>query len=850
MKRCISMLLIAALLLTCVWVGGTEAKAATKTGETRAISIVFDNSGSMYKNKNQAWCRATYAIEVFASMLNAGDILQIYPMNPFEVEGKEYTMDNPLVITDASKASMVRGIYTKGRGDTHIESIDRAISGVKSLQADQKYVLVVSDGDVFYRNQKKLSKDESIRQLDEYFKTASNEIKMMYLGIGDVAILPNTPQSDVFVKNLAKNTEDVLSSLTDMCNLIFGRDTLPKNQVTGSKVKFNVSMKKLIVFVQGENISDLKLTDSSGKQIGEVLGTQQVKYSTKGTDVYDNEADTSLQGMIVTYGSCLAGSYNIAHQGKASSIEIYYEPDADLNFEFTDMDGNKVAPDALYEGRYMVKFGMIDRQTGEMISSAELGNPIYKGSYTVKGTDGTVKEIPIDYVGFNDSIEVPLKMGETFDAHLTVTYLSGYTISKNTADFGWPEGGLTVAPRPARDLKVEITGGDSVYPLQDLEKGSSYTVKVYYQGEQLTGAELEKVSLTWNEQSSNAKITKEFANDHYTLTLGYQDSAAPQNTATGECTVFIQASYTAHASTEARDECPLTYNIKDDFAPVRMELFVPETYIVIDELEQSQPIVVTVTLNDKKLTPEDFNNVELTVDSGGLEYEVTPQAQDSSFLVKLLPTEGVAEDDYPIRFSVSYKDHIGRETRADDEVTITLSKLPIWLKWLIGLALLLLLIIIIWLILHIRVFPAHVKEDTENCVLRVGNRPVEGAEFTAKLSGNTLECRVEYGGEEMGVSLSGLEPGKESFLYKPSHQRSIRVSHPEAPAGYFGDIKTADIDGSTYVMNKDGELMPKDSEAMAFEIRNDAIVTFSGKILMNGKDTTVNATIPITYKKT
>ena len=73
MKRCISMLLVVFLLLTCMLTGAPEAHASARAEKARTIAIVFDNSGSMYDVGDMAWCRATYAMEVFASMLNAGD---------------------------------------------------------------------------------------------------------------------------------------------------------------------------------------------------------------------------------------------------------------------------------------------------------------------------------------------------------------------------------------------------------------------------------------------------------------------------------------------------------------------------------------------------------------------------------------------------------------------------------------------------------------------------------------------------------------------------------------------------------------------------------------------------------
>ena len=161
MKRCISMLLLGALLLSCVLIGTPMAYAAAVNGETRAIAIVFDNSGSMYDDGDQAWCRATYAMEVFASMLNTGDVLQIYPMWPITVGGQTYTMQAPLQITDAAQASTIRDIFTADAGGTPIESIDYAASGLKNLRADRKCLIVLTDGGTFSKNGNGLSKERT-----------------------------------------------------------------------------------------------------------------------------------------------------------------------------------------------------------------------------------------------------------------------------------------------------------------------------------------------------------------------------------------------------------------------------------------------------------------------------------------------------------------------------------------------------------------------------------------------------------------------------------------------------------------------------------------------------------------
>ena len=71
-----------------------SAASVTKIEKSYDIAIAFDNSGSMYKISNtkgsKAWCRAKYAMEIFASMLNYDkDKLHIFPMWQVTYDGSQ-----------------------------------------------------------------------------------------------------------------------------------------------------------------------------------------------------------------------------------------------------------------------------------------------------------------------------------------------------------------------------------------------------------------------------------------------------------------------------------------------------------------------------------------------------------------------------------------------------------------------------------------------------------------------------------------------------------------------------------------------------------------------------------------
>lgn len=341
-KACALLLAVLMIILLTV-----PTSAAVFQSPSRAIAIVFDNSGSMYYASNAtAWCRATYAIEVFASMMNDGDVLEVYPMYEVEVDGNTYNDNNPVRITNKT-SSIIRSMYTPKAAATPIETIDRAFSGVTAVTADEKWLIVLTDGDEFYENGKGLGTGDATKaaltkRLSEYNKT----VNVMYLGIGTSAAQPEINGNKKHYTTAAKNTENVLAELTTMCNNIFGRDELKNN---GKAISFDLPMSKLIVFVQGDNISNVEVKNSEGKSVGEVVSFYNPRYGEKGSGNYPIKIDKSLQGSIITYANCEKGDYTITYDGSMSSISVYFEPDVDLSVVLKNPEGGVISPDAAYE---------------------------------------------------------------------------------------------------------------------------------------------------------------------------------------------------------------------------------------------------------------------------------------------------------------------------------------------------------------------------------------------------------------------------------------------------------------------------------------------------------------------
>ncbi len=847
MKKIFKQILVAVLLLSNLSMNALLV-CAGKAEVTRSIAIVFDNSGSMYVKGEKAWCRATYAMEVFASMLNPGDSLLIHPMNPIEVNGKKFTMDSPFIITDPSQASQIRNIYTEKALDTHIETIDAAVNGLASSQAKEKYMIVLTDGQVFYEDGIELTAADTKRKLEERFNNSIGpDLNILYLGIGSRVAMPEM-NSEYYLGEKAADSKNVLSALTMMCNRIFARDTLPSSHISGNSINFDITLSKLIVFVQGENVSDVKITGKNGAT-ATLAGSTKTQYSSIGAGNYkkknQSSIDSSLQGMLVTYTDCTAGEYDISYSGNASNVEVYYEPDADLDFVFTDDEGNLVEPESLYKGDYKVQFGLKDAKTGELISSDLLGNPVYEGKYIVNG-----KEYPIKHSGQSGETPVSLNEGDTFTAELTASYLNGYSITKSAKDFGWPEGELKVAARPAGNVKLEITGGDKVYNLKDLEHGSTYIAKVYYQGMQLTGPELEKVSLKWQPEKSNAEILKQFNGDHYALSLHYKDPSNPIATKCGKCTVTIHAFYNAPDGTEASGRAPLTYVIEDKVVVPEITLSAVQKHYEISKLDKGKSIKAYITLKGKKLTVEEFSTLAFQVDSSGVGYTVTPNPQDSAFEINLNSTGKLESGKYKIKAAVIQKDNLGRELTADDSCKIRLSNVPLWLEWLLFILVLIIISVLLYFILHIRRLPTKLHTNKRDCEMNISGEDVTKATaFNAVIDTDTLTIEAKYAGMKTGIKMN-VQPGTDSYLMTKQAKRKAMVKAASVKKFGGATIEDVSIGNKKYLLNEETyKLEPAINGIKDFDLSHGNNVLYSGTMQRNGVDETFYVRVKLNYKK-
>ena len=251
MKKIISKLLLAAILVCSVFSAGTDSKAAeVKAGTARAIYVVFDNSGSMYGPGNKAWSQAIYAMEVFAAMMNfdSGDQMKIFPMHDVTTDGKETSKTtSSITVKSISDIAQIHNMYTPNPLGTPYTQVNNAARELGALLdkggADEGWLVILTDG-IFDGD---LPKDGLEKDLQN--KAASREnMYVQYLAMGsniEKDTIPDTDESIGLYGQQAADSSQVTNELAVISNRIFERNEYPGLKDDGS-LSFDIPLSRLI----------------------------------------------------------------------------------------------------------------------------------------------------------------------------------------------------------------------------------------------------------------------------------------------------------------------------------------------------------------------------------------------------------------------------------------------------------------------------------------------------------------------------------------------------------------------------------------------------------------------------
>ena len=537
-----------------------KVHAEKQQGTTkRAIYVVFDNSGSMYGDGNKAWSQATYAMEVFAAMMNyeSGDVMKVFPMHDITTDGNTGSATkSSMEIRGKDDIAQIHNMYTPKPGGTPYTQVNNAAGELTKLlnagSVDEGWLVVLTDGDF----------DNDIPasglKADLEGKAAANEnLYVQYLAIGtDVKNIPEGNADKGLYAQKAGNTSEVVNELAEISNRIFKRNEYAGYSSEDSGLEFDIPLRKLIVFAQGKDVKIGSLKNEEGGEV-KLQSDTAVSYSStdgaglttfvKSTPV----KDTSLKGQVAVFADespIVAGNYTLDVSG-ADSIQIYYEPD--VKFEAGLYKGDtKMEEGTIEGGAYTVKVGFVDQLSGKYIKSSKLlGEPKYTVSINGETQELTGKD------GASQSIDVEVD-GESLELTADVNYLKDYTDSASytfkvcTLDINvdaFKSANLKTLEDGANQITVEATRNDQPLTKEQWDAATLDVVSVNKDGEEF--------GIQWDVQKGSEVST-------WIVTPKYKKGGMFA-TETGQADVTINVSAEIDGDGYGKAET-VSVNIKDD----------------------------------------------------------------------------------------------------------------------------------------------------------------------------------------------------------------------------------------------------------------------------------------------
>lgn len=514
-KKIHATVLVITMILTVISVSisAFADSVVTKDIKTYEVAVVYDNSGSMYSNGKNSWCKAKYSMEIFANMLNysCGDVLKIYPMWDVTTDGSTNGgSHNPIVINSSEDIKKIHDMYTVKAQDTPLAPVKEAYKNLKESKANEKWLIVLTDGE-FNRDERNSAKTE-INIKNELKKRATDGIKVQYLGIGKEALKIESDENRNFY---ASNTSDAELSeeLVNICNKIFKRTEYP-GKIKNGRISLDMSMNALIVFVQGKNAEVQQLIGSNEIPVSEDSG--EIKYSELSCGNYRNASiDTNLAGRVVSFGACEKGAYNLKYVG-GDSIKVYYEPDVDIKVEFFDESGDTVdtSAEAINQGNYTVEYSLVDGKTGEDVSKSDLLGKV-KLSAKLVNSDGSEQDVA-------NGGTVTLKPDEQTFIEVTGKYLDDYTITTRDNESAYT---FRVANTDKVEVVTYIKEPHNWFSIKKHNEWQPVRVDVTLGGKKLTDEQLVSSEINiFSKNNIKYKVEPINGESAYNVYLG-QDSA-------------------------------------------------------------------------------------------------------------------------------------------------------------------------------------------------------------------------------------------------------------------------------------------------------------------------------------
>ena len=785
--------------LFCCFTVDTEAAVTTKKQKSYDIAIAFDNSGSMYTGGNKAWCRAVYAMEIFASMLDYdnGDRLRIYPMwevttdgsTPSPSGGAEESHE-PIIVSSRADVDKISNIYTIYASGTPFTPVEKAYEYLKDSDASEKWLIILSDGSF---NEKE--PDVGVRE--RFLEIAKDGVKVQYLGFsGADDIAPDVSKG--FYSKMSTDAS-LMDDLVAICNLIFQRSVLPTEYYDNGELNIDLSMRKVIVFIQGQGAKVNSLKSPEGRNITPLQTSGQRKYSELGTGGHiqgnDFSFDDTLFGEVVAFGECPKGVYTLDCTG-AEAVQIFYEPDVDIKVSLTDDGGNSVdaSSEGIEAGEYMMSSCIVDSVTGEDVTNHVLmGNDVSLVTYVRPSGASFATE-------YENGAKIVFKPDDETEVVVEATYLKDYTISTRDDPSAFP---LPLKVKdPTVDFEVELKQVEKGYKLAGCSDWKPIKAVLSVAGRPLTADEMKNTSVSFPADNAVSVKAEMLADESaYNLYIGKDENGNTSISETGEfnlCADFTfideygkQVTYSADATVNVSCELDITATVEQS-----------QSWYVLRDHENWQPIRLQLTLDGEPLTEEQLRQVEIIVEfNEDISYRCELSPSDSSYYVYVGSDDdgnfvSPSSGKYKIEVSAKYADSQGNGIAEDgDSDSFEIQKYSKFWRWLV------------WLIIIILIIAS---------IIAILNHPTMPSSVYLKIK-HTCQL-VKINGTSVALS-TDLYPGEikcEAKAYSPFKNRGKTTAAFEVKnIKAVGSVEWFELDGTRFkktggkYLNDDGETIDK-----------------------------------------
>jgi len=332
-KRFLSCFFAIIILLSCAFIISADASSNIKNIR-KIVSVVYDDSGSMWQNGKKNWAYANYAMQAFTALMNENDKLFITYMStvtssPIELTNKKDSVD------------IIRKHDSNDNTSTPFGAIETAKNKLISIQDNDKdtqyWLVIITDGQ-FQDGQANLQLSKLNQTLADYtnFKMPNGtQMKITFLAIGDDnnIFTPNNG-SNIIVKSSLDGIQ-IFKTISDIADQVSGRIRLNHNQISQVDsrtiaVSSAIPLMKIAVLTQTNNdpveISSVKVDQGDKLHIEQTIS---IRYP---PEVRKRITDTKLNGSVTLVsdknGNIPAGKYilKFSKDVSISNIDIMFEP--------------------------------------------------------------------------------------------------------------------------------------------------------------------------------------------------------------------------------------------------------------------------------------------------------------------------------------------------------------------------------------------------------------------------------------------------------------------------------------------------------------------------------------------